>query len=207
MKLLLPCMLAVLLSALVGVGCADILGADFDRHPHKSRDADASDGDITIQWPDAGRGTRLDIADGADSADAPFGIDVRDSSDRFDAEGALDANRARDRGHIEDTGPASDASDAADVGDPHDGPGTHPDDARDGGGRDAADDTRDGTDVVDADTTPPPDARTTGVVGAFVSLGAPSQTSSVIQLRGQVISNAAVRGVTSSGISIEGKIR
>ena len=234
MKARLPAMLGIFIAVLGGTGCADILGADFDNlHPRKSLESDArADGTegVNTPWPDARIGSRPDNGDAAPDADAPAWSDVTDMGNGFTPRDVIDAGHARDAGDSEDTGRASDASDAADAGHPPDGADPDPDDARDGGNPDSDDardggnldprDARDGgnlddvgptgggADVGDADAAPPPDGpRTTGVIGGFVSLGVPTKGPSTIDLRGQVISNAAVRGVTSSGISIEGRIQ
>jgi hypothetical protein len=65
------------------------------------------------------------------------------------------------------------------------------------------------SDVIEAGPEPreegglPP----TIVTGGFVSLGPSSQLAVPIELRGQMISNAIVRGSTANGITVEGRFR
>ena len=200
------------------MGCADLVGADFDDLHPRSRsneydaarrpDAPNEDGpdkntaNPPRDNPDATSEQRPMAGDGAPGAD-DAGFDRRDIGHGFDVIGDLDAGRAHDMPDIDDPGPSKDASDDLDAGHTRD----RDDTANDAHSRDVGDAT-DGGSAVDVRSDPPPDgAPPTVVVGGFVSLGAPNRTSSSIELRGHVISNAAVRGVTSTGISIEGKIQ
>jgi hypothetical protein len=177
------------------MGCADLIGADFDNaHPRSATGPDAA-GDAD--------GAEADATDGKISnplPDVQAQPDVTDIGTRFDAADAIDTSRSRDARDVAYDHRPDDARnnvDAADAGRPH----------GDGGTPDARDSDA-GSDTADGGAVPPPDGpRTTGVVGGFVSLGPPNSVSSTIELRGHFISNATIRGVTSTGISIEGNIQ
>jgi hypothetical protein len=192
------------LAALGGApGCADLLGADFDVHRTSNRSDAAPDADrgkgSNPAFPDGGA---RDAAAGTSATDATYddsrsdvGVDayVPGSDGGRDVEYDDHPTDASDVGERPDGGGPSDAADSA-VGDTGDTGNTS--DPPDGGVS---------TDVI---TEPPPDGpRTTGLVGSFVSLGVPSSVPSTIELHGQFISNTVIRSVTSTGITIEGKIQ
>jgi len=222
-----PMRLAVMLAVVAATGCADLVGADFDnvhpRSPTKELDAaessdspknegtggnanppganaDASDGRGSADdvAPDPGAGSGSDAMGIGPRSDATGGIDARDAGNANVVDAARDAELDGSR-----TADAVDATDLVDaVGGGHWG--------HDGNGSDAGDDgdATHGDDVLDAGSETRPDGpRTTVVTGRFVTLGVPPGIFSTIQLRGHFISNATVRGVTSTGISIEGNLQ
>jgi hypothetical protein len=144
------------------------------------------------------------LGGGADCADllgADFDVHARSNN-------SLDGGRdyvvdERDAGHQFDRADIAEVAPTGDV------------DVRDVIEADRAPDVDDGQ---SADTHPSSDGGGSGdagpdgprvptLVGGFVSLAAPNRASSAIELRGHIISNAAIRGVTSTGISIEGRIQ
>jgi len=186
-------MSVIALVALSMAGCADLLGADFDVHRASGR----SDAAVDV---DSGS------ADRSDKTSTPPAISADASGDAHNGDVASsvpDASSGRDVEYDDRPTTNPDAGDWPDGGD-------IPDSADAADGRDTADpvDATDGRVPIDASTDTPPDGpRTTGTTGSFVSLGAPGNVSSTIELRGHFISNTVVRGVTSTGISIEGKIQ
>jgi hypothetical protein len=94
---------------------------------------------------------------------------------------------------------------------------TRPDASTDGSSGNDANDANDVNDVNDAnddgeagaiDVASDSVVGPTVVIGGFVSLGPPnSMATAPIELRGQIISNAVIRGSSSSGITIEGRFQ
>ena len=216
--------LGILMAALSGwMGCADIVGADFDNVHPRTQGTDGSAGaesrvsdggvvedglgeDTSQRQPgnaDATSEGRRDPGDAAFGDHAGGWPDVTDTDHGFDADNVIDAGHPSDGGDAIDDVRSSDQRGAID-------------DVRSSDQRDAIDDVRssddgnatDAGDVVDAGSEPPPDGpRITVVIGGFVSTGIPNRATPTIELRGHIISNAAISGRTSTGISIEGRFQ
>jgi hypothetical protein len=173
--------------------CSTLVGADFD---HSLRPA------VDSGLIDAGRDASVSIDGSSDrSVDTDQGSDdavsdVRDgSSDRLEATSAdgveVDGRSPADGGPPDGGGSRDAGGDDGGLDVDFDGSG--PDDGRSGDG--GALDGGDGG------------LRPTVVKGSIVFLGAPSPRPSSIELRGQIISNANVRGTTANGITIQGRLQ
>ena len=205
------------------MGCADLLGADFDVHraSHPESDAGARDSDFGAadrsEAPPKGSDASGDPRTSPEAAlHPPDGVapDVgnagqNDGGSLVDSDASDGDARGDDGRDVED-----DDRHIFDASEGGDWPleGGAPDAGKGGSNRDVGvGDPADGADAtssIDAGGEPPPDApRSTGFTGGFVSLGVPGGTSSSIELRGHFIPNTVMRGVTSSGLTIEGKIQ
>jgi hypothetical protein len=177
----------------LSTGCDVVIGADFDVQG-RTPDRDAAPQDA-----------RFDLGRTDDSAEADAARDRTDGGiiDAFAPHDALDAPVAPDA-----------AADSAAPDTPHDGGA----DASGGGGwSDVSDDAIDSGSVdaidggpVDAIDDGPirPDGglRPTIVMSGFVPLGPSNRPAGALELRGQIMSPAIVRG-SASGIALEGRFQ
>lgn len=182
-------------AAAAQLGCSIVVGADFDVH-HRPSDAapgGAKFDDVRSPDPADVGSTELDArnTDGA--------TDPTDATSRGDSPGTIDASSGTDGGDPPEVG-------RADANEDRSHP---PDDANLDSSDGGSDDVVEGGDAYDAPPEPPPEGGIgpTVVTGGFVSTGVPAQISSGIELRGHVVSNGTIGGLTAAGISIEGRFR
>jgi hypothetical protein len=181
-------LLAWLCAMGTSTGCSLVVGADFDRN---LRPSDASFSDAPGMIPpitdprslEAGRPID-DVTPEKSSGDAL--PDVVDET-RPDASADGGGSVGNDASNCIDASDCHDVNDANDINDAN-----HVNDGGDAGAIDAGPDSVVGPTVV---------------IGGFVSLGPRNQLAAPIELRGQIISNAIIRGSSASGITIEGRFQ
>jgi hypothetical protein len=170
--------LVQLCAASVSAGCSVIVGADFDVHLRPSDIPDVRPVDIPA-----------DVSSGSDGPGRDSDAPTQDNtSDEASPDAAVDAA-------LPDASPPDASLPDASLPDVDDEKHS---DASDGG-----------SDVLDGASEPREEGGIgpTIVTGGFVSLGVPIHPRSTMTLRGQIISNAIVRGASANGITIEGRFQ